>query len=622
MLDDTTPHLASSSPSSSVRPQHSPMSTPSGVNRLNKKRASADDGEISTLFENFPCITHKKNEDIAGALAITSQFDEKPDDVFSSSKAISSLSISSQINEKPHDEQQEILSSKIGMGELVLTEMNDDDVANENDENGDKKKRHQTNWMNSPTKFNLLQKAVDAVQAGGDISEISKKMKIPYRTLWGHKDTKKLVYKKRGGSRKNRILINDKSLHSSTVEHIAEMSVGGWNNNKDLIKHALKCHHMHDSNKLIVDLTNGEGKFTPAGDCYPSKGPHIKRFDKYKNNLVDEVLYGDVMPYDEEIMKTFYNQVDVVMYDPPYASIRGKHNALNCVFKKSQGRLKFNDAYGVNYCYTDAQIHYFYIMGFEMAAKLLNDNGIVMMKVMNFKHLQMRDNLVTLGNCCDFVLYGRHYTLVDKSKTGEDTNSDIGSSLLLFKKAGVKQNSLIRMYGGEKTIEDNIKTNITSSALNDYREYVKKSVAVMKFWTVNGTKLIHWMGDSREMDVSIPKRFRDAIEKCTNEHGKWCKLFEENMLKNILEASVDTLQDRALLIHRIELDLRNYVAFVWEGVLKKSKIKIEMEESRDEKKALAKQITGNKKFANALNNPKSHSSLSENLNQWRESIKM
>ena len=90
-------------------------------------------------------------------------------------------------------------------------------------------------------------------------------------------------------------------------------------------------------------------------------------------------------------------------------------------------------------------------------------------------------------------LYGKHYSLV-KSKTlsVSDEFSDIGSSLLLFRCAHLKQKSLWELYGGKAITalgvigSDAILCNIRDAATNKYRIDTQKSIKKLKCWIKGG----------------------------------------------------------------------------------------------------------------------------------------
>ena len=396
-------------------------------------------------------------------------------------------------------------------------------------------------------------------------------------------------------------------------------------NNATLVLKALKDHVA--PNSIVMDGTNGEGVF--LSDPRTKKLYSCILVDKFKNQVQNAAKYKGILSFTCEGFQKYTTRRDVVMvfiWDPPYRTICGGHTIVNCVFVKSDSRIKFNDTYGVQFRYTNAMINAFYLRGFERADQVLHVNGFFFVKCMNYNdnldQLQAVKDMADLFNFC----VKQVYTLKSTSLKRDD------SFLLVM----VRKRRTVAIAGKKsQTKPMQSLRDVTFSAVeaNEYRQDMKRRinakaaeayVAAIETSLKNG---LLWHDAITKMQASLTEQQqcnafegidKDIIDNFRSFHKKDAEIRQQMASRNDnTHLCWESLQPLALSSQGIFLDLKNLSGLLFEQHLLQRKVCIEDPESLPTKMVLESQLLGNGRKI-TLVNENSHTALSNNIRIMRQ----
>jgi len=386
-----------------------------------------------------------------------------------------------------------------------------------------------------------------------------------------------------------------------------------YKRNSEMMLKALKNEKV-PPNSLIIDLTNGLGQFT----ANPAVRQKYKLFavDKYKNRSLQPEVFPGVYSYEcpEFLVLLTERKAYVVIYDPPYRSISGQHILTNCNWEKSEGRINFNDRYGVSFPYTVSMIHAFYLKGFHLADKLLAPDGIYLVKLMNTNgEDDLRMAVLTLADLCGFRQRGDAYKLKSNTKNGE------ASYLYVFVRRQSNELAFVEQYFTEKAhvYRELTKNNLLLNAAEDYLRIGKKHKEKAKEWTNYYDRLATALDDEQKLNAikHISPHIKDGHKSFKDNEESYNDIFDAE--RDNLQISWEKLQCKCLEINADLTNIQLIVGLFFEQLLKANRIDV-ANGSIDDKKQLELNTIG----ANVLVNERSHEHLSNNITRLRTQCSM
>ena len=379
-------------------------------------------------------------------------------------------------------------------------------------------------------------------------------------------------------------------------------------NNAVLVLKALKDHVA--PNSIVMDGTNGEGVF--LSDPETKKLYSCILVDKYKNRLQNADKYKGILSFTCEGFQKYTTRKDVVMvfiWDPPYRTICGGHTVLNCVFIKSDSRMKFNSSYGVQFKYTNEMINAIYLRGFEWADQVLHLNGFFFVKCMQFNDgFDQLEAVRQMAELYNFYVK-QTYTLKSVTPTRED------SFLLVIKRKRSTVQSLRDVTFS--TVEANeckqdMKRRINAKAAEAYVEAIKTSLKNGHIWYDACINL--QAGLTEQQQCNAFKGIDEDIIDGFNSFQRKNEIIRQQMVST---TNWEALQSIAHSAQSIFLAIKNIAGLLFEQHLIQKGVRIEDPNSLKTKKDLETLLIGrNKKIT--LVNKKSHISLSENIKFLRD----
>lgn len=300
--------------------------------------------------------------------------------------------------------------------------------------------------------------------------------------------------------------VSDREEVTITEEAEEKMLEEEAKDNARLTLAALKDHV--PSNVTVIDGTSGERIF--LSDEQTTELFTCVLVDKYKNEVRNCNKYKGVLSYNcDEFRQYVSSRVAMAfIWDPPYRTINGGHTVVNCTMSKSQSRIRFNNAYGVEYKYTNEMINAMYLRGFYWANQLLHEDGVFLVKCMHENDgVAQLQAVIEMGQLYDFCLKGS-YTL--KSRTTTKDSSKCNDSFLLVMKRNTNLKSLKDFYPLAEAAEykEKMTRYINNSAAAAYLEATTKSLKDGKGWLHACLKLEKGLSEEQKR-----KAFKDIREE-------------------------------------------------------------------------------------------------------------
>ena len=375
---------------------------------------------------------------------------------------------------------------------------------------------------------------------------------------------------------------------------------------------------------IVIDGTNGEGVFLKQSST--KRKYNCVHIDKYKNETVDAEMYAGIFSYTSDEFQQYLTTKDASAFimDPPYCTINGRHTILNCNISKSRSRIIFNTRYGVQYTYNNEMIVAIFSRAFYWADKVLNINGIFLLKCTRenkgFGQMSAVTLLADLWNFCIIdtftlknsnPLHNDSFLLVLKRKTLTVTKGNTTKTKTT--------QSMKDMYYTDRENHDNTRNmlcKINTKATEAFVKATKDSLKLGKLWAnacykladiltdeqlTNAMLNVHYLNNSLQMFSDKDEEIREKLEELSNSDNQYCW---------------EDLQDLALSSERIFLDIKNLAGLLFEQLLLGRRIQIDDQSKKTfkAKKKIERQIIGkNIGFVNA----KSHHALSSNIKSFR-----
>lgn len=314
-----------------------------------------------------------------------------------------------------------------------------------------------------------------------------------------------------------------------------------WNNGH-LVQMALKSLYPDlltesPTKRRIVDLSNGEGKFTSLLDkeCWD-----IERYDEVKHGGHLSGNYSDVKPL-EWLRKNIstIQRSHVILIDPPYSVQGGGHHLSNCR-PASMSFVRKNFMYGVDQSFSKEQILQIYYSLARLAKGAIKDKGYVMVKAQNYDDFPLTSLAVQIFADVGRFKYVTTFQLVTHSNSSSAKENF--SSLIVFQKKGGGDLTLQKVAGylrnGEALEEKIERMAITKYQAVARHETNKAILGVCLLQRVCAYIVEDIAQMVRDLDTSLPDELSAGIAKDVLEGLKKLTAMDEvrNFMKEALKS--------------------------------------------------------------------------------------